>query len=198
MRYSITKRSLVTPPFPGHPDGKVLVHIGCGKRNSPEFINIDAVPLAHVHIVTDNIASLDDFSDETVDLIYMCHILEHFTSAQLKDVLLEMKRILKVGGMLRVSVPDFDNLIEIYNASGKDAAAISRPLMGGQDEQYNIHYSIFTRRYLSNLFTELGFAEVVSWDPHNCLYHNFKDKATRTRNIDGKEYPISLNLEATK
>ena len=198
LQYSLTKRNLITPSFPKNPDGKVLVHIGCGKRNSPEFINIDAVPLAHVHIVTDNIASLDDFSDGTVDLVYMCHILEHITPSQLKNVLLEMKRILKIGGTLRLSVPDFDNLIEVYNVSGKNVTAISRQLMGGHEDKYNTHYSIFNRSCLSNLLTELGFTQVIPWDPHNCLYHNFKDKATRTRSINGKEYPISLNLEAIK
>ncbi len=198
LRYSLTKRSLITPSFPKNPDGKVLVHVGCGKRNSPEFINIDAQPLAHVHIVTDKITSLDDFADDTVDLVYMCHILEHIPLTQLHDVLLEMKRILKPGGVLRLSVPDFDHLVEIYNASEKDVTAISRQLMGGHDDQYNVHYLIFNHRYLSSLLTELGFDRVIPWDPHNCLYHNFKDKATRTRDVDGKEFPISLNLEAIK
>ena len=198
LRLSFAKRNLMTPSFPKNKDGKVLVHIGCGKRYSPEFINIDALPLAHVHIVTNDIASLDDFADGTVDLIYMCHVLEHIKVDNLKNVLLEMKRILKVDGILRLSVPDFDRLLDIYNALGQDINAISRQVMGGQTGEYNIHYSVFNRQYLSNLLTEVGFRQVVPWDPHNCLYHNFKDKATRTRNINGKEYPVSLNLEAIR
>lgn len=198
LQLSFAKRRMIRPPLPKSKDGKVLLHIGCGKRYSPEFINIDAQPFAHVHIVTDDISSLDDFPDGTVDLVYMCHTLEHIKRDNLKNVLLEMKRILKAGCVLRLSVPDFDRLIEVYNDSDKDINAISRQLMGGQADKYSAHYCVFNRRYLSDLLREAGFGKVVSWDPENCLYHSFKDKASRTRNINGKEYPISLNLEAIK
>jgi predicted SAM-dependent methyltransferase len=192
------KRRVVKPALPKNSDGKVLVHIGCGTTNSPEFINIDARPLAHVHIVTSEITSLADFDSGTVDLVYMCHVLEHIKKGDLTKVLLEMKRVLKDGGVLRISVPDFDKLIEVYNASGKDTTAISNQLMGGQDHQYNIHYGIFNQRRLSELLNEAGFREVVSWDPDNCQYHDFKDRASRRMKVDGREIMISLNLEAIK
>lgn len=198
LRLSFAKRRLVKPPFPKNSDGKVLVHIGCGKIDSPEFINIDARPLAHIHLITDDITSLPDFNDGTVDLIYMCHILEHVKRNDLKRVLSEMKRVLKKGGVLRLSVPDFDCLIEVYNASGKDINAISHQLMGGQDHEYNIHYTVFNYQRLSELLKKVGFRKVVSWDPDNCLYHNFKDRASRRIKVNGKEHMISLNLEAIK
>ena len=198
LRLSFAKRRLVKPSLPKNHDGKVLVHIGCGKKNSPEFINVDARPFAHVHIVTDDITSLPDFSDGTVDLVYMCHILEHIKRNDLKDVLLEMKRVLKDGGVLRLSVPDFDKLIDVYNDSGKDINTISRQLMGGQDNEYNIHYSVFNHQRLSELLKEVGFKKIVSWDPDNCRYHNFKDRASRKMKANGKEHMISLNLEASK
>ena len=146
LRLSMVKRQIVKPPLPKNSDGKVLVHIGCGKTNSPEFINVDARPLAHVHIVTDDITSLPEFSTGTVDLVYMCHILEHIIRNDLKEVLIEMKRVLKEGGVLRLSVPDLDKLIEVYNVSGKNINAISHQLMGGQDHKYNIHYSVFNNQ----------------------------------------------------
>lgn len=198
LRLSFAKRRSVKPSLPTNRDGKVLVHIGCGKINSPEFINVDARPFAHVHIVTDDITSLPDFSDGTVDLLYMCHILEHIKRNDLKDVLLEMKRVLKDGGVLRLSVPDFDKLIDVYNDSSKDINAISHQLMGGQDSEYNIHYSVFNCRRLSNLLKEVGFQNVVSWNPENCQHHDFQDRASRKMNINGKEHMISLNLEAAK
>ena len=198
LRLAFARRGLITPAFPKNDDGKILVHIGCGKRHSPEFINVDARPLPHVHIVTDDITSLGDFADGTVDLVYMSHILEHIKANELNDVLLEMKRILKVDGVLRLAVPDFDRLIEVYNDSGKDINIISRQLMGGQDHEYNTHYCIFNRGYLSTLLRQAGFRKVVPWDPENCLYHNFKDHASRTIKLNSQEYMVSLNLEAIK
>ncbi|MFQ5771677.1 MAG: methyltransferase domain-containing protein [bacterium] len=198
LKLSFSKRLVVKPAIPKSSDGKVLVHIGCGKTNSPEFINVDARPLAHVHIVTDDITSLPEFNTGTVDLVYMCHILEHIKRKDFKKVLSEMKRVLKDGGVLRLSVPDFDKLIDVYNASGKDINAISNQLMGGQDHLYNIHYSVFNYQRLSELLKEVGFQKIVSWDPDNCLYHNFKDRASRKIKVNDKEYMISLNLEAVK
>lgn len=198
LQLSFFKRRIVKPALPTNSDGKVLVHIGCGETNSPEFINVDARPLAHVHIVTDDITSIPDFSDGSVDLVYMCHILEHIKRNHLKKVLSEMKRVLKDGGVLRLSLPDFDKLIEVYNASGKDINAISHQLMGGQNHEYNIHYSVFNYQRLSELLQEAGFQKVVSWDPDNCRYHNFKDRASRKIKVNDKEYMISLNLEAVK
>ena len=198
LQLSFLKRRIVKPAFPRNSDGKVLVHIGCGKKNSPEFINIDAQPFAHVHIVTDDITSLADFRDGTVDLVYMCHVLEHIKRDYLKDVLSEMKRILKNDGVLRLSVPNFDRLVEVYNASGNTIESISRQLMGGQDSEYNIHYCVFNYQRLSELLSKAGFREALSWDPDNCRYHNFKDKASKRIKINGKEYLISLNVEAVK
>ncbi len=198
LQSSFAKRRLVKPTLPKNGNGKVLVHIGCGKINSPEFINVDARPLAHVHIVTDNITCLPDFEEGTVDLIYMCHILEHIKRNNLKAVLLEMRRALKDDGVLRLSVPDFDKLIDVYKASGESITKICRQLMGGQDYEYNFHYSIFNPQYLSELLKEVGFKKIVSWDSDNCQYHNFEDCAAGKMKVDGKGYPISLNLEATK
>jgi len=151
-----------------------------------------------VHIATDDITSLSDFATGTVDMVYMCHILEHIKASDLKRVLSEMKRVLKAGGVLRLSVPDFDKLVEVYNATGKDINAISKQLMGGQDHEYNIHYSVFNRRRLSELLEEVGFREVVLWDPDNCEHHDFKDRASRRMKVNGGEISISLNLEAIK
>lgn len=198
LQLSCVRRRIVKPAIPKNADGKILVHIGCGATNSPEFINIDARPLAHVHIATDNITSLDDFQTGTVDMVYMCHVLEHMRKDDLKNVLLEMNRALKDGGILRISVPDFDKLIKVYSASAKDINAISIQLMGGQDHEYNIHYCVFNHRRLSEPLKEIGFSKVVSWDPDNCRHHDFKDRASRKMKVNGKEIMISLNLEAIK
>ncbi len=198
MRLSFLRRRLVNPPGPANCGGEVLLHIGCGKVNSPEFINIDALPYPHVHVVTDRITELPQFADETVDLVYMCHILEHIRMPRLGQVLSEMKRMLKVGGVLRLSVPDFDRLIEVYREAGGDLDAITKQLMGGQESDYNTHYAVFNHRSLSAMLREVGFRTVRPWDPSNCRHHDFKDKACKVMKVGEREIAISLNLEAVK
>ena len=197
-RLSFLKRRVIQPPLPKNADGQVLLHIGCGPVKSPEFVNVDAVPYAHVHIVTDDIGQLSDFASGTVDLVYMCHILEHFKRPMLKKVLAEMHRILKTGGVLRLSVPDFDRLLEVYTKADRDTDAICNQLMGGQDSEYNIHYSIFNQQSMSVLLAKAGFSAVRPWDPWNCRHHDFKDKACKVMKMNADQIPISLNLEAVK
>jgi len=184
--------------FPRHPDGKTLLHIGCGTINSPGFINIDARKYPHVHFVAKNLTSLPLFPGDVADLIYMCHVLEHVTRDQVGAVLSEMFRLLKPGGTLRLSVPDFDRLIEMYFASGRNIPSVSGALMGGQDYAYNFHYVVFNAEFLGDLLRSCGYRDIRTWDPEHCQYHDFQDWASRLYECDGKQYPISLNLEATK
>ena len=198
QRVSFLKRRFACPPYPVNDGRKVLLHIGCGKIDSPEFINIDAQPYAHVHVVTDDISRLPGFADETADLIYMCHVLEHMRAPDMEAVLRKMKRILKVGGTLRISVPDFDRLLAVYRAAGEDLDTIHTQLMGGQDSRYNVHYCAFNHRSLSKLLRNVGFTDVKPWDPRNCRHHDFKDKACKVMMVRDQLFAISLNLEAVK
>ena len=54
---------------------------------------------------------LKELPDNSVDLIYACHLLEHFGRWEMHEVLQEWYRVLKTGGLLRLAVPDFSALI---------------------------------------------------------------------------------------
>jgi predicted SAM-dependent methyltransferase len=125
-------------------------------------------------------------------------VLEHIQVSEIKSVLDQWKRVLKKGGVLRLTVPNFDSIIQVYKDNKNDVNAIANPLMGGQGYKYNFHYSIFNKVYLRNLLKKSGFRDVKTWDPKNAKYYDFNDWASRNYKINGKEYNISLNLEAIK
>ena len=195
-KLSIGKRLIVKPTLPDNPDGKILIHLGCGEINSPEFINVDARPAAHIHYVCD-VNDLSIFPDNYADMVYACHILEHIRHNNLKKILWEWRRVVKPGGILRLSVPDYEKIHDIYEAS-RDINVIQPILMGGQDYAENIHYSVFNLKYLSCLLTEVGFRSVREWDPEQVDYHNFEDWASKTIEWGGKKCRVSLNIEAIK
>lgn len=190
------RRKLVSPALPQRTDGPLLVHIGCGDISSPEFVNVDAQPYPHVHFVRNDITDLSMFADGSVDLIYMCHVLEHVHRREIFDVLAEFRRVLKPGGVLRISVPDFDRLIAMYQDIGRDPDGIIAPLLGSHANEYDVHYWVFTERSLSRILTQAGFSAVRPWNPGQCEHHAFEDWASRPIERDGKHYAISLNLEA--
>jgi predicted SAM-dependent methyltransferase len=195
-RLQFIRRALFKPPLPENPGNKVYIHIGCGDVASPEFINVDARPAPHVHYIRDA-TDLSVFGKGYADLIYACHVLEHIRHTELKKTLWEWRRILKPGGILRLSVPDFDKLVGIYRHCGQDIDSILGPLMGGQEHEYNVHYSVFTEGYLTRILREAGFTEVRPWDPKTAQHHNFRDWADSNIMRNGRSFPVSLNLEAT-
>jgi predicted SAM-dependent methyltransferase len=54
------------------------------------------------------------FNDETFDLVYAAHVLEHVPWMHTGRALAEAYRILKPGGVIEIWVPNFAYLVECY------------------------------------------------------------------------------------
>ena len=190
-------RAVRKRPLPRNKDGRVLIHIGCGEFNDPKYINIDSRPGWHIHYV-DNIENCRKiFPANYVDLIYACHVLEHVSHLKLELTLQGLRSVLKTGGALRLSVPNFNTLHNMY-AEKRKIEDIVAPLMGGQGYPGNFHFAVFNEEYLTGLLLRSGFARVQPWIPGAAQDHGFNDWSGRTIKLYGREWPISLNLEATK
>jgi len=141
---------------------EIKLHLGCGKRYIPGFIHIDLVDYPHIDYKTD-VSDLSMFEDNSVDLIYACHVLEHFKRHEVMGVLAEWYRVLKPGGILRVAVPDFEAIVKVYEKY-KDMELIMGLLYGGQDYEYNFHYVAFDFKYLEKLLKKVGFKNIHRYD----------------------------------
>ena len=76
---------------------KIKLHLGCGKRDIPGFVNVDLADYPHIHYKS-NVDSLPFIPDSSVELIYCSHVLEYFDLVSVKNVLQEWLRVLKPGG----------------------------------------------------------------------------------------------------
>ena len=94
------------------------IHLGCGKRYIPSFVHVDIVDLPNHIDYRHNVAELPMFQDNSAELIYASHVFEYFDRQQATTVLAEWRRVLKSGGILRLAVPDFPALIEVYKRTG--------------------------------------------------------------------------------
>ncbi len=197
MRWLSFKRIFKRPPEPKNADGSVNIHLGCGRVDHPAFINVDVAPFAHIHH-THAVERLPMFQNETANLIYVCHCLEHVSFLDTAAVLQEWKRVLKPGGTLRISVPDFDCILAIYEAFNHDIAAIEKTLMGGQNYPANFHKAVFNRAHLSRLLEAAGFTNVRTWTPGSDDLTTFNDWSGRSVKVEDRPFPISLNLEAER
>lgn len=190
-------RIFCRPPFPKNLDGLINLHLGCGQVNHPAFINIDAIPSKHIHYVG-RIDKISQFEDESVHLIYACHCLEHFSHKKTLAILKEWHRALRKGGVLRVSVPDFDSLVDQYLESKRNIQTVLLPISGGQEYKYNYHMTIFNEDSLRKLFFDAGFSSVKKWLPGSSDMTTFDDWSVHAVFIEEKKFQVSLNLEAIK
>lgn len=174
------------------------LHLGCGKVFIPGFIHIDLLDYDHIDY-KHSIDELPMFEDNSVDLIYACHVLEHFKRNEIETVLSEWFRVLKPGGTLRVSVPGFEELVAIYEKY-KDLNLILGPLVGGQTYVYNFHYMVFDFAKLSQLLKGVGFESIERYDWRKTGHANIDDysQAYVPHMDKEKGMPVSLNIEAIK
>ena len=106
-----------------------LINLGCGTRFHPDWVNIDKYPVNQNVMAHDFRQSLP-FADNTFDVVYHSHVLEHFSRTEGKIFLKECFRICKPGGIIRIVVPDLENIVRSYlhvleeGLSGNPEAAV--------------------------------------------------------------------------
>lgn len=71
-----------------------MVNIACGQRYHPDWINIDVYPVSNI-VKEWNIIKGIPFDDESFDVVYSSHFLEHLTPKQANSFLKECYRLLK-------------------------------------------------------------------------------------------------------
>ena len=174
------------------------LHLGCGKRYIEGFFHIDAMTAPHV----DHVCAIDNLSfiqSDSVELIYCCHVLEHFKRGEVSQVLSEWFRVLQPGGLLRLSVPDFRQICEIYRQH-QDLGLVLGALYGGQSYLYNVHYNAFDFESMRKVTTEVGFTGLVHYDWRDTEHAGVDDYSQAYIPHMDKDNGIqlSLNVECRK
>jgi len=151
----------------------IKLNIGAGDVEIPGYTPID--------IRAGQAAYPLEYPDESVDEIRASHILEHFGHRETAAVIADWVRVLKVGGRLRIAVPDFDYIVNAYG--GGSAEPLEGYLMGGHSDANDRHGAIFNRDKLMQLMRAAGLVALRSWadDVGDCA-----------------SLPVSLNLEGRK
>ncbi|TRZ51001.1 methyltransferase domain-containing protein [bacterium] len=115
-------------------------------------------------------------SNSSVKVIFCSQVLEHFEYWEAKHILSECYRVMKTGGILRISVPDIEKIISNYSTN-KDkvgsAREFDKTVFGDEkDLKPNIvkKLSIFFIRYhkwhynypyMCQLLKETGFSKII-------------------------------------
>ena len=93
------------------------INLGCGKVfvDSSDWWNLDFAPATHA-VRQANLLGRLPVANETASIVYSSHFLEHVPRSMVPSLLKECLRVMKPGGVLRLVVPDLENLAREYLA----------------------------------------------------------------------------------
>jgi len=174
------------------------LHLGCGRRHIPGWHHVDIVAFPHVDTVGP-VEALRDIRDDSVEVIYACHVLEHFGRYQVFEVVSEWYRVLRPDGVLRVAVPDFEAACRYYAEHG-DIREVLGLVMGGQTSAHDYHKAIFDQTSLGELLEDVGFRSIRRYDwraTDHAWLDDFSQAYLPHMDKDGGTL-VSLNVEAVK
>jgi SAM-dependent methyltransferase len=182
------------------PDALKL-HIGCGKRQIPGWIHIDQVAFEHVDFVQD-IRRLSNFENDTADIIYACQVIEYFDRQEIVPILLEWRRVLKPGAILRLSVPNFETITRLY-ASALPLETFLGTLYGKIDDGtggYIYHKTTYDEPSLRAVLLSAGFKDAELWRWQDVEHRDVDDFSQAYLPHMDKEHGtlLNLNMQARK
>lgn len=99
-----------------------LVNLGCGYRYHPDWTNINFISTGE-GVIAHNLKQGIPFPDESFDVVYHSHVLEHFPKSEAEAFIKECYRVLRPQGILRVVVPDLEEITRMYLHSLDKASA---------------------------------------------------------------------------
>jgi ubiquinone/menaquinone biosynthesis C-methylase UbiE len=180
------------------------LNLGCWHRYIPGFIHVDLCDMDHIDYKS-NIDDLSMFKDSSATLIYSSHSFEYFNRIEAAKVLKEWRRVLKPGGILRLAVPDFDSLIEVYKKTNEIEKIIG-PLFGqmdindGEAKKTLYHRTTYNFDSLSSLLSKNGFSDIKRYRWQDTIHKDYDDHSQAYFPHMDKENGIlvSLNVEAVK
>ena len=144
----------------------------------------------------DNIDIIHDLSefpypieDDTYNVVYMSHVLEHLSWVITPKILEEIYRIIKPGGSVEIHVPDLKKLVDAYlnpelikenNAGWYPHNPKEEPIkwFNGRMFNYgpgneNFHRAAFDEAFLKQSLSEVGFKDLEIIEHSRGSYHGW-------------------------
>lgn len=172
---------------------------GCGSWREPGWINSDLHEGPGIDISCDIRDGLP-LPDEHLDYAVSIHALPMISYPDLVPVLTELRRVLKPGGVLRLSLPDLDRAIDAYRRDERDFFQVPEDEVRSRGGRFIVHLlwygytaTLFTADFIGELLRRAGYRAV-----HHCAYQQtHSDLAPGILELDNREWE-SLFVEAVK
>jgi predicted SAM-dependent methyltransferase len=186
------------PPAPTAEATVQRLNWGCGTQPMPGWINSDIKDGPGIDISCDIRDGLP-LEDSSLDYVTSIHALPELPYPDIGTALVELRRVLKPGGVLRLSLPDLDRALRAYLDGDADYFLIPDDdvrSIGGklivQITWYGYSKSMYTFDFAEELLYRAGFRRVV-----RCSYQQTSTEHVEITTLDDRERE-SLFVEAFK
>ena len=154
------------------------MQVGCGSNALNGWLNADIIS-GNIYL---NAKRKMPFKANTFDFIFCEHFIEHLTRENGLKFLNECHRILKTGGVLRITSPDLEKIIDLYydrNKYVKRQELIEQYGKGAQlqpcelfnDYMHNWgHKFIYDRKTIAQTLSNIGFIDITFCDCKKSSY----------------------------
>lgn len=148
-------------------NGENFLHLGCANNYIEGFTNADFFKFSKGFNKIDWQLDLRyklNCPDQVFDAVYTEHTLEHLYPTEVKSLFLEIRRILKPSGIIRISVPDLELYIKYYNGIKVSDEFLQFP-RGGCEAIRNLtqnyyHRSLWDYKELKFFLESTGFKNI--------------------------------------
>lgn len=147
----------------------IRLNLGCGANYLLGWVNIDINPQVKADIHADLKMNLP-FRNDHISEIVLSHVIEHMNYAQGKKLISEVYRVLKKGGIFRVSTP---NLSYVLNHDESDPLLKNGMAFGSGETQWQRHIALYTLPMLTRLLSK--FQKVTE----EFVWHEIRLTATK-------------------
>lgn len=175
------------------------LHLGCGNIHIQGFVNIDIAKTPAADIV-DDVTKLERVPSCSAEVIYACHVLEHFSHDEVPKVLTRWRELLTPDGEIRISVPDIDRIVRVYTYHWEHFQTPGNSpwiglLYGGQGDPYDFHKTGFNFCWMKHIMEGVGFHDIEEY-PHTPHWiPGLVDASLANQPFDKF---LSLNVKAVK
>lgn len=175
-------------------DGRYLLNLACGSRMRRSWNNIDFSPYAHLahhprlarflriiriisqhrystllkvdpEIITWDLRRGIPFVDETFDVVYSSHFIEHLDRDAVPNILKECWRVLKHSGTIRIVVPDLLSIVNRYFKSVELLESRNQSAMKDHEEAIR---DLFDQMVRVEAVGSSKESLIVRWIEHLC------------------------------
>ena len=146
-----------------------ILNVGCGMRSVKGAVTLDYYWYPGVDLVWDARKKLP-FPDGRFEGVFAEHFLEHIEFERVKEMLVEFRRVLKPGGVIRIVVPDGGLFLDLYHRTTQ-GEKIQFPGMKEDEDLAPMmvvnqvfrgwgHKYCYDFQTLARLLTDAGFQDV--------------------------------------